>query len=355
VPQPTRRVREIFDNATGERPARTGGRPPWGVLTGLGAVALLVVILLVGWISGYEKTNGGEIAVVRNGGPLDNHRIRQVVEPASGLVYTGMWSDVHKYPGQQRFYTISANPNEGDARVVDVVHVPTSDGVFVGIEGTLYFNLNTDTSNCSGTNSATLQRRHPACPIAEFDNRFGTRTFGGYHPYDGETGWDNFLAQVIRPVIDNNLREQIGNFPCKELVSSCALVQNQGNVRSVSATQGKKNNANLISIQDSINTSLRADLRSELGGDYLVGLRFILRGVTLPPKVQSAVDDAQAAFGAVSLSEAHVKQAALDAKANRIRESGYRSCPACARIDALKAIPPTVHTFAPGGAFAVSP
>jgi regulator of protease activity HflC (stomatin/prohibitin superfamily) len=321
----------------------------------IGLVAIVLLVLLIGWISGFDKTSGGEIAVVRNGGMFDNHKVRQVVEPASGLVYTGMWSDIHKYPAQQRFYTISANPNEGDAGTVDVVHVPTSDGVFVGIEGTLYFTLNSNTAGCQGSNSSNLQRRHPACVIAEFDNRFGTRTFGGYHPYEGEAGWDNFLNQVIRPVIDNNLREQIGNFPCQELISSCALVQNQGNVRDVSAAQGKKNNANIIAIQNAINTSLRADLHSELGGEYLTGLRFILRGVTLPPQVQDAVDDAQAAFGAVSLSEAHVKQAALDAKANRIRQSGYRGCPACAKIDQLKAIPSTIRTFAPGGSFAVTP
>jgi regulator of protease activity HflC (stomatin/prohibitin superfamily) len=325
------------------------------VVGAIGVVALVLLILLVGWISGYDKTSGGEIAVVRNGGPFDNHKVRQIVSPASGLVFTGISSDVHKYPAQQRFYTISANPNEGDARAVDVVHVPTSDGVFVGIEGTLYFSLNSNTAGCGGTNSSNLQARHPACVIAEFDNRFGTRTFGGYHPYDGEVGWDNFLNQVIRPVIDNNLREQIGNFPCKELISSCALVQNQGNVRNVSASQGKKNNANLIAIQNAINTSLRADLHSELGGEYLVGLRFILRGVTLPPQVQDAVDDAQAAFGAVSLSEAHVKQAALEAKANRIRQSGYSGCPACAKIDQLKAIPSSITTFAPGSGFAVTP
>lgn len=327
----------------------------WGVLAAFGVVALVLLILLIGWIGGYDKTNGGEIAVVRNGGMFDNHKVRQVVAPASGLVYTGMWSDVHKYPAQQRYYTISANPTEGDARIVDVVHVPTSDGVFVGIEGTLYFTLNTDTTGCAGTNSSNLQRRHPPCAIADFDNRFGTRTFGGYHPYEGDAGWDNFLSQVVRPVIDNNLREQIGNFPCQELISSCALVQNQGNVREVSALQGKKNNARLITIQNAINTSLRADLHSELGGDYLTGLRFILRGVTLPPKVQEAVDDAQAAFGAVSLSEAHVKQAALEAKANRIRQSGYSGCPACAKIDQLKAIPPNITTFAPGAGFAVTP
>ena len=105
----TRRAREIFDAARPNRPERSGGRRPWGVLTVLAVLALLVLIALVGWISGYEKTSGGEIAVVRNGGAFDNHKIRQVVGPASGLVFTGLWSDVHKYPAQQRFYTITAD------------------------------------------------------------------------------------------------------------------------------------------------------------------------------------------------------------------------------------------------------
>ena len=335
------------------RPSGAGGA--WLLAAVFVGGALLALIFVVGWLSSFDKTSGGEIAVVRNGGIFDNHKVRQVIAPASGLTSTGMWSQVHKYPAQQRFYTISAKGNEGDVQGIDVVHVPTSDGVFVGIEGTLYFTLNTDVSTCQGTNSKELQARQPTCPIAQFDTKFGTRTFGGEHPYDGDRGWASFLNQAIRPVIDNNLREQIGNFPCKELVSSCALVQNQGNVRNVSAVQGRKNNANLIRIQNAINVSLRNDLRSELGGDYLVGIRFILRGVTLPDKVQAAVDDAQAAFGAVSLSEAHVKQAALDAKANRIRQSGYRGCPACAKIDELKAIPSSIQTFAPGGNFAVTP
>jgi regulator of protease activity HflC (stomatin/prohibitin superfamily) len=340
--------------------AKAAGRPRatvgvWGIAALFVGGALIALILLVGFLSSFDKTNGGEIAVVRNGGLFDNHKVRQVIAPASGLTSTGFWSQVHKYPAQQRFYTISANPAEGDLQTVDVVHVPTSDGVFVGIEGTVYFTLNTDTTNCQGTNTKNLQDRLPSCPIAQFDNKYGTRTFGGEHPFDGDAGFGHFLNQVIRPVIDNNLREQIGNFPCKELVSSCALVQNQGNVKGVSSVQGRKNNANLVAIQDTINTSLRNDLRSELGGDYLVGIRFILRGVTLPEKVQQAVDDAQAAFGAVSLSEAHVRQASLDAKANRLRQSGYRSCPACAKIDELKAIPSSITTFAPGGNFAVGP
>jgi regulator of protease activity HflC (stomatin/prohibitin superfamily) len=338
-----------------ERLEGDGGARPVRLMALVVVVALVLLVFLIAWFGGYDKTSGGEVAVVRNGGLLDNHRVRQVISPASGLTFTGFWSDVHKYPAQQRFYTISARPGVGDVRAVDVVHVPTSDGVFVGIEGTLYFTLNSDTTRCQGTNSDALNSATTQCPLAQFDTKFGTRTFSGMHPYDGENGWDAFLNQIVRPVIDNNLREQIGNFPCQELVSSCALVQNRGNVGSVSSGLGRKNNANLIRIQNAINTSLEQDLHNELGGDYLTGIRFILRGVTLPQKVQAAVDDAQAAFGQVSSSEAHVKQAALDAKANRIRQRGYRDCPACAKIDELKAIPSSIQTFAPGGNFAVGP
>ena len=30
--------------------------------------------------------------MVRNGGPFDNNKIRQVIQPASNLTWTGLWS-----------------------------------------------------------------------------------------------------------------------------------------------------------------------------------------------------------------------------------------------------------------------
>src|SRR5439155_1216690 len=78
----------------------------------------------------------------------------------SRLPWTGWWSQVHKYPAQQRFYTITSEAGRGDRPGVDVVHTPTSDGVNAGIEGTLYFTLTLD---------------HAA--LKTFDNKFGTRKF----------------------------------------------------------------------------------------------------------------------------------------------------------------------------------
>src|SRR2546423_425819 len=102
MPTPGERMRAVLDRNRGDgvsRPRNAGAL--WLFALGIVGVALIALILLIGWIGGYDKTNGGEIAVVRNGGLFDNHKIRQVVSPASGLIYTGMWSDVHKYPAQQ--------------------------------------------------------------------------------------------------------------------------------------------------------------------------------------------------------------------------------------------------------------
>jgi regulator of protease activity HflC (stomatin/prohibitin superfamily) len=322
-------------------PRRSGRSRALLVLTTLVAMVAVLVALIVITTS-FDRTQGGEVAIVRNGGPFDNNRIRQVLPPASARTWTGLFSHSHKYPAQQRFYTITSDASRGDKSGVDVEQDPTSDGVEVGIEGTIYFTLNTD--------PVTLRT---------FDDKYGTREYLGVdrvyrHAWDGDEGFATFLDQIVRPVISNDLREQIGDFRCSELQASCALVQNNG-TKAVSLTgQGQKNNVNIAKIQDSINTSLAADLNSTLGGDFITGVRFNLAKITLPTKVQDAINDAQAAFAAVTEAQARVAQASADAAANRQRELGYKQCPACATIDALKAIPPTITTFAPGSGFSIT-
>ncbi|MCD0483611.1 SPFH domain-containing protein [Streptacidiphilus sp. ASG 303] len=311
---------------------------------GAAGVAVLIVVInvLSALFGGFDRTDGGEVAVVRNGGMFDDRNIRQIIPPASGLTWTGLYSTSHKYPSQQRFYTITARAGAGDRPGVDVVRTPSSDGVDMGIEGTLYFTLNLDQKT-----------------LRDFDNKFGTRGFTGadgrlYHAYDGDLGWSAFLDQIIRPVIDNDLREQISRFRCAELVSSCALVQNSGSPGVPPAGAGKTNNGNIAAVQNAVNSSLAEDLKVTLGDEFLQGLRFNLVRVSLPDNVQAAVDKAQAAFAAVSEAQARVAQAKADAAANSARQQGYQKCPACAVIDEMKAIPPSVTTFAPGQNFAVT-
>ncbi|WP_322770614.1 SPFH domain-containing protein, partial [Frankia sp. Cr1] len=242
----------------------------------ISAAALAAIFLLVlgfSALGSFDKTDGGEIAVVRNGGPFDNHKIRQIIDPASARTWVGLYSDSHKYPAQQRFYTITAKPDQGDRAGEDVVRVPSKDGVEMGIEGTLYFSLNLD---------------HQI--IRTFDDKFGTRKFrsfvdhNDYSPYDGIQGWSAFLDTIIRPVIDNDLREQVNSFGCAELVSSCALVQlgaNQGAGNAALPTVPQaSNNANITKVQTAINESLARDLTDTLGAPFLVGLKFNLVRIT---------------------------------------------------------------------------
>lgn len=310
-------------------------------------VAVVLVILtffaMPALTSSFTKTQGGEIAVIRNGGPLDDNRIRQVVPPASSITWIGMYSVKHTYPAQQRFYTITADRSRGERTGVDVELLPTADGVEVGIEATVYFQLNTDEK-----------------VLRDFDDKYGTRRYRGSdghyrHAWEGEEGWSTFLDQIVRPVISNDLREEIGNHRCAELQASCALVQNGGgNAEEVDAVTGRSN-LNIAKIQDAINTSLQEDLNQTLGGPFITGVRFNLAKITLPGKLQEAINQAQAAFAGVTEAQARVQQAKADAEANKQRQLGYSACPVCAQIDTMKAIPPNVTTFAPGAGFAVTP
>lgn len=304
---------------------------------------VVLIIALVGFLSGFDKTLGGEVGVVRNGGWFDNNRIRQVIPSGSQLTWTGFWSTTHMYPAQQRFYTITSDARRGDRSGVDVVHTPSSDGVDMGIEGTIYFTLNLAPAS-----------------LEAFDDKFGTRQFQGLdgtlrYAHDGDAGWNTFLDAIVRPVIDNDLRIQINNFRCAELVSSCALVQNtSGNAKPAPVVAGgQANNTNIAKVQEAVNTSLPNDLREMLGGDFFEGIRFNLARVTLPANVQDAVNKAQAAYAAVSEAQARVAQAAADAQANKKRQEGYNACPACAQIDIIKALPPGVTTYAPGAGTSV--
>jgi regulator of protease activity HflC (stomatin/prohibitin superfamily) len=303
-----------------------------------GLVILFLLIVALGWLSAFERTQAGEVAIIRNGGLFDNKKIRGYMPEASDRQNIGLWSEAHKYPAQQRFYKISSNASESDSGLVDRVQVPTSDGVLVDIEGTVYFRLNTDER-----------------VLRDFDNKFGTRTFGGKHPYDGDEGFSNFLNTIIRPVIDNNLRKEIGSVRGAEINPSLALVQNQGDPSKVNKAQGQLANERVRQVEQTVNAGLAADIEDQLGGDYLVDIKFTLNKVVPPPAISEAINKAQAAFAGVTQAQGRLRAAEIDAKANQARQKGYEGCPACAAIDQLKAIPENVKTFAPGQNFAITP
>lgn len=308
-------------------------------VTAAASAALLTTILgiptLFGFLGSWNNVDAGHIAVLRNGGVFSDSNVRGFLDPASSLTYTGIWSTEHVYPAQQRTYTISANASQGDKVGVDVMQTPSSDGVEMGIQGTLYYSLNLD---------------HTV--LGQFDNKYGTRSYtengDSFHAYDGDQGWSAFIDVAVRPILNNDLREQIAKVSCAELDAACALVQNSTQVAASKSSAAGSNNGNIAAVQNAINASLQADINGQLGGNYLTGLRFNISQVSLPGNVQDAVNNAQAAFAQVSQQQALVQQAQLQAQANAAKQQGYNSCPTCQIIDELQALPKNLTTYAPG-------
>lgn len=301
-----------------------------------GCVSAIVVvgILFAGIpaIMSFDSTDAGHVKVVRNGAPWGDKKIKMVIQPGSGARYVGIYTTVHEYPATQSSYTITDDPKEGDQPGVDVISVPSQDGVQMGLQGTLYFTLNTDPNT-----------------IKEFDNKFGTRPFSYNsetgNAYDGTKGFGIFMNAIVRPVINNAVREAIATKKCAELLASCALVQNSGQVNLAAVPNG---NVNINDVQKGIDDALQTDINATLGGNYFKDIKFTLNKVDVPTNVQDAINQAQTAFANVSKSQAAIAAAEADAKANKTRQEGYNACPTCAQIDELRALPPGVTVFAPG-------
>lgn len=324
-------------------------------------LAILIPVglfLILGSTGCYDKPQAGEIGVVRNGGPFDNHKIRQIIPNGAGNTWTGFGSETHFYPvdTQQRFFKLQTcftgnnEPVACNGADAPAIEVPTADGVQVGIEGIFY--LNTTFNNTPQGESA----------LTSFDTQFGTRTFEGEHPWDGPSGWRKLLAAVVEPVIGNNMREIIANVECRQLVSSCALVQNGSNTTGQQQNTAQIKN-NVSQVQGTVQEGLQRDLNDTLcppkdkGKDsckYFGQIRFNLTHVDLPLKVRTAIEDAQSSFARVSQAQAKVKAATLEAKANEERQRGYAKCPTCALIDQTRAIPTNIQVWAPGGKYSVT-
>lgn len=316
---------------------------------------VLAVIAVITGIAGFANTDGGTISVVRNGGLFDNRQVRQVdghpqvLPPGSSLTWVGAWSSVHAYPSTQRLFKVSSHP---DADSNEVITVPTRDGVQVGMEGTFYFDLNPDPQ-----------------VLGQFDDRFGTRKFPApthdnaerqLYPWDDDpAAWPAFLGGTLGNLVQNNLRREIAKVNCTDLVASCALAQNTAGVdaakaaAAAAAAQGGASADQITKIQDAVNAQFARDVTADLGGPYLINIRFVLSKVTLPDNVQNAINDAQAAFAAVTKSSAAKAAADIDAQTNAVRQGGYNACGTCADIDRLRALPPGLTTYAPGAQYAV--
>jgi regulator of protease activity HflC (stomatin/prohibitin superfamily) len=290
-------------------------------------LALMTVLALFG-VSGlkFARQPLGYVGVVRNGGPLDNRAVRQILLPGQRITFTGLFSQApHNYPSVRalRSYTITADPSRGGRPGVDVVNVPTRDGVRVGLEGTVYLRF--------------VGEEDPAL-LERFDATIGTRKFplpNGQElfAWQGAAGFSAMLDAVFRPVLDNDLRREIGAFDCAELVASCALV------RPSTRHAAAPTRSALRRIEEGIDRSLANDIVATISQPYIRDLRFRLVRVTLPGTVQTAIDEAQAEYANVNGARARLKQARYDARRTKLLGHAYTRSPSLAMIDAVKAVP----------------
>lgn len=319
----------------GPRSPRSKGPPVWAVRLmrkrSLRRFATLVLALvgvgLIVLVSGarFARQEVGYVGVVRNGGPLDSRTIRQILQPGQSLTWIGMFSaPPHEYPAANvsRTYTVTADAKRANRLAVDVVTVPTRDGVQVGVEATVFVRF--------------VGEKDPRV-LTRFDVSYGSRRFATpsgvlLYPWQGDRGFYAWMDTVFRPVLDYNLREEIGLFQCAQLVASCALV-------SRGATDHRVRLADSQSIAKRISTALEEDLTRTLGAPYLWNIRMRIARITLPKGVQAAVDDVQAKYAAVNASEAELKAARYTAERNRLLGAAYNKSPALATIDAMRAIP----------------
>lgn len=328
----------LNDLIPGERASGDGPRPSrrsaaiGGAAASVAGFFLLGVIVLLMATGGFDRPEAGQISVIRNGGPLDDRGIREVLPPGTGNSWIGFFSSEHEYPASsvQRFYTITADDVAGDKPGVDVVRTQTSDGFLVGLEGTFYFTTAFDVT----ANGQEL--------AAKFDDQFGVRTFAvpgsgeRLPPWDGDDGWAAFLDQIVRPIIDNQIRTAMLRFRCEELISSCALVARQGNVGAGDVESGQENNANLQRIEEEVVRGVIDELEATLGEEYLTNWRFELVRPTLPDEIQASINSAQSAFARITEARAEAERAKAQRDAAQTLASVYEQSPALAQIQMIR-------------------
>jgi regulator of protease activity HflC (stomatin/prohibitin superfamily) len=317
--------------------AKRGGPPPWAlrlmrkrrVRRAWTFVFALVGLALVVAVSGvrFARQEIGYVGVVRNGGPLDVRTLRQVLMPGQGLTWIGFFSKApHQYPAAtvNRTYTVTSDPKRGTRPGVDVVTVPTRDGVQVGVEATVFLRF-------VGESNLDVLRRFE---ISYGARRFPTPDGRELYPWQGDEGFSAWLDAYFRPVLDYNLRRELGTLQCAELISSCALVS-----RGAMSTGRRIPLANAQAISRRISTALEADFTRTIGNPYLRDIRMRISRVTLPKGVQVAIDDAQAEFAAVNGARAELKQAQFRAERNRLLGEEYNRSPGLVTVETMRAIP----------------
>jgi hypothetical protein len=206
-----------------------GGAKPRRPRLGVGqrALTVLVVILLLAFgpafVSGLKKTPRNMIGISYGGGPFESAHFQRIVKPGSALFFNGWYDPLYLYPADEQNYIISKNPRVGAVRGVDSILAPTSDRVPLTFQAAIYFKLNTDL-------------------LRQFHEQLGLQ----YKAYTS-TGWNNLLQDTFRQQVENAIQQQTRRYTVAQLYG---------------------NGANLVQLQDAVQTNLAQRLITALGAPF---------------------------------------------------------------------------------------
>jgi regulator of protease activity HflC (stomatin/prohibitin superfamily) len=309
--------------------SHTDGMSFGGIVIGgiVAVVGLAAVIAGAAWLFSFKGVDSGEIAFVREGGPFDGRNVTEVRQPGSGPKPIGAWNHQETLPVTERDLTDE----------VEQITVPTRDGVNVVVNGQALFRLTTDPEVAK-----------------KFYLAFGRRKWEN-ESLSSDAGWSTFLRVRLIPILQDTLRQTLGQYECVQLNNTCVYVLNaeQALTEGSERAQEEAKQVNVTQVlqeaQDDITGLLQQKLETGLGGAYFEGVRFQNLRVTFTPEIQARVEAAQAKRAEVAearleaerstqAAEGETAVAREQAKQIKLQGRAYLPSPAQAELDKIKAL-----------------
>ncbi|MEP7114402.1 MAG: SPFH domain-containing protein [Ilumatobacteraceae bacterium] len=243
----------------------------------IGAIAAAVIVFVgaitLASMATWDAVPPDKIMLHYTGGPLDGTHFVEVVQPGTGTSLYGLMENLYFLPSTQRNYIIDKDPNTGEKGAVDFVNGVSSDNVTFSFEIAVYFKLNTEPKTIRSFFEQICLHDH--CTDL---------SPGG--------GWDQMLAQYLRPQIENSVRLEAGNYTREQLY---------------------RDPDTLKKMQTDIEAILKDRVNTNLGGAYFCGpdataanctdFRVVLKNPTPPQNVADAYNETAAASQRVVTAE----------------------------------------------------